>query len=122
MSDLAARIGLAYDDRFISYNMGPDLLFERDPYPFPEAPPHPSSPLLISRAKQLVDLYGITDRMTPLQTFEASDAHLLAVHTPGHLERVRELSGRVGGGDTGAGAPIGEGGELVARRAAGAGT
>jgi acetoin utilization deacetylase AcuC-like enzyme len=111
---------LAYDDRFSSYNMGPDLLYERDPYPFPEAVPHPSSPLLISRAKHLIDLYGITDRMSPLATAEATDQQLLAVHTPEHLTRVRDLACRVGGGDTGAGAPIGEGGEPVARRAAGA--
>ena len=44
----------------------------------------------------------------------ASDEQLTVYHTPEHLARVNEIA-QTDGGDTGAGAPIGRGGDRVAR-------
>jgi acetoin utilization deacetylase AcuC-like enzyme len=72
---------------------------------------------LIGRAKHLLDFYGVTDHLVRVEPYLASDEALLAYHTPEHLERVRRLDKT--GGDTGDGAPMGPGGERIARLAAG---
>jgi acetoin utilization deacetylase AcuC-like enzyme len=55
--------------------------------------------------------------MLPLEPGIADDDALLAYHRPEYLDRVREISRT--GGDAGAGAPLGPGGDLSARLAAG---
>jgi acetoin utilization deacetylase AcuC-like enzyme len=65
-----------------------------------------------------MDLFGISERMTRIEPVIASDEQLTVYHTPEHLARVAEIA-RSDGGDTGAGAPIGRGGDRVARLAAG---
>jgi acetoin utilization deacetylase AcuC-like enzyme len=95
------------------------MIGDSEAYPFAETVAHASSPLLVGRAKHVMDLYGVTDRMTRIDAFEPDDATLLAIHTRNHLENVKALSKRRGGGDTGSGAPMGEGGERTARLAAG---
>jgi acetoin utilization deacetylase AcuC-like enzyme len=116
---VADNVGLVFYDRYLSFNTGPELIGDTDPYPFAETVMHASSPLLVGRAKHVMDLYGVTDRMMRINAFEPDDDTLLAVHTKDYLANVKEISKRKGGGDTGSGAPMGEGGERTARLAAG---
>jgi acetoin utilization deacetylase AcuC-like enzyme len=111
-------VGLVFDDRYLTHNTGLDLIEDRDPYPFAEPIAHPSSPALVGRAKHLIDLFAIGERMRRIDPVLASDEQLTVYHTPEHLARVTAI-GQTVGGDTGAGAPIGRGGDRVARLAAG---
>ncbi len=65
-----------------------------------------------------MDLFGIAERMRRIDPFVASDEQLTVYHTPEYLARVTEIA-QTDGGDTGSGAPIGRGGDRVARLAAG---
>jgi len=111
-------VGLVFDDRYLFHATGLRLIEDRDPYPFAEPEPHVSGPALVGRAKHLLDLHGLTDRMVRLEAMPADDAALALGHTPEHIRRVGELSAGAGG-DTGQGAPIGPGGDRIARLAAG---
>jgi acetoin utilization deacetylase AcuC-like enzyme len=111
-------VGLVFDDRYLTHNTGLDLIADRSLYPFAEPVAHPSSPVLVGRAKHLMDLFGVADRMRRIDPVFASDEQLTVYHTPEHLARVTEIA-QTDGGDTGAGAPIGRGGDRVARLAAG---
>ncbi len=111
------RTGLVFDDRYLSHNTGLALIDDCVPYPFAIPVAHPSSPGQVWRAKQLMDLAGLTDRMLRIDACEASDESLLAYHTRTHLDHVAAVS--VTGGDTGDGAPIGPGGDRIARLAVG---
>jgi acetoin utilization deacetylase AcuC-like enzyme len=112
------RVGLVCDDRYLTHNTGLALIDDMEPYPFAEPVPHPSSPVLVGRAKHLIDLYGIGERMTRIAPVLATDEQLTVYHTPEYLARVAAIS-ESSGGDTGAGAPLGRGGDTVARLAAG---
>ena len=112
------RVGLVFDDRYLTHDTGLALIDDRERYPFAEPVPHVSSPALIGRAKHLMDLAGITDRLVRIDPAPATDEALLVYHTADYLRRVADLAAG-GGGDTGEGAPIGRGGDRVARLAAG---
>ena len=111
------RAGLVFDDRYLWHNTGLTLIEDAEPYPFADPVPHWSSPALVGRAKQLIDLYGIGDRFARIAAYEADDEALLRCHTPEYLARVRKLDRT--GGDSGEGAPMGQGGERIARLSAG---
>ena len=111
-------VGLVFDDRYLTHKTGLALIGDADPYPFADPVIHPSSPELVGRAKHLIDLNGIGDRMVRLDARQATDADLLAYHTPDYLLKVAALSAG-DGGETGEGAPIGKGGDRVARLSAG---
>ncbi|HWV35375.1 MAG TPA: class II histone deacetylase [Thermomicrobiales bacterium] len=111
------RVGLIFDDRYLMHNSGPYLIGYRDPYPFAEPVPHLSSPAIALRAKHLLDLFGLADVMQRIPAFEADNAMLEAYHTREHIARVQEIAKT--GGDTGVGAPIGRGGDRIARLAVG---
>jgi acetoin utilization deacetylase AcuC-like enzyme len=110
-------VGLVFDDRFLLHNTGLGLIENRHEHPFAEPVPHVSSPALVGRAKHLMDLAGLTDRMVRLDAFEAGDEALIAYHTPDYLAHVKELAAT--GGDAGEGAPLGRGGDRIARLAVG---
>jgi acetoin utilization deacetylase AcuC-like enzyme len=112
------RVGLVFDDRYLTHNTGLDLIEDRFPFPFAEPIAHPSSPAQVGRAKHLMDLYGVAERMVRVAPALASDEQLTVYHTPDHLARVAAIAA-TDGGDTGAGAPIGRGGDVVARLAVG---
>jgi acetoin utilization deacetylase AcuC-like enzyme len=101
----------------MSHNAGLYLILDRDPYPFATPVAHYSSPDQVWRAKLLMDLAGVTDVMTRIAPYDADDEALGAFHTTGYIERVSQI-GRTGG-DTGEGAPIGIGGDRIARLSAG---
>ncbi len=112
-----ARVGLVFDDRCLTFNTGLGLIEYRDPFPFAEPVPHVSSPALVGRAKHLLDLHGLTDNLEPIAAYEADDDALGVYHTHEYIARVVAL-GRTGG-DAGNGAPLGIGGDRLARLAAG---
>jgi acetoin utilization deacetylase AcuC-like enzyme len=118
MSPQERRVGLVFDDRYLTHNTGLDLIEDRIPFPFAEPISHPSSPVQVGRAKHLMDLYGVADRMLRIAPALATDEQLTVYHTPDHLARVAAIAAS-DGGDTGAGAPIGRGGDVAARLAAG---
>ncbi|HEU0163403.1 MAG TPA: hypothetical protein VFQ54_00080, partial [Thermomicrobiales bacterium] len=111
------RVGLVFDDRYLTHNPGPYLIAYKDPYPFADPVPHVSSPAVAIRSKQLLDLFNITDAMQRIPAFEADDEMLLAYHTREYISRVQDI-GKTGG-DTGRGAPIGRAGDRIARLSAG---
>jgi acetoin utilization deacetylase AcuC-like enzyme len=111
------KVGLGFDDRYLQHNSGEYLIEYRDRHPFAEPVPHLSSPPVLGRAKHLIDLYGLSRLMSRIPTREAIEDELALYHTPAHIQRVREV-GR-SGGDTGTGAPIGPGGDVIARLAVG---
>ena len=111
-------VGLVFDDRFLTHNTGIDLIGDVTPYPFAEPIAHVSSPALVGRAKHLMDLFGVSDRMQRIAAAPASDEQLSAYHTLDFIARVTQIA-QTDGGDTGAGATIGRGGDRVARLAAG---
>jgi acetoin utilization deacetylase AcuC-like enzyme len=113
----AKSVGLVFDDRYLAHDTGLFLIDDKFPFPFPKPVPHPSSPELVGRAKQLMDLAGVTDRMTRIDPHEASNEALLQFHTRAYLDRLAELDRT--GGDAGSGAPMGIGGTRVARLSAG---
>jgi acetoin utilization deacetylase AcuC-like enzyme len=112
------RVGLVFDDRYLTHNTGLWLNDYQTPFPFANPVAHPSSPELVGRAKHLIDLYGVSERMTRIAPMVASDEQLTVYHTPEYLARVARLSAGEGG-DTGVGAPIGRGGDAIARLSAG---
>ncbi len=116
MTDARA-VGLVFDDRYLTHNTGEYLIGYRTHYPFADPIPHPSSPAIAGRAKHLMDLYGISDAMTRITPCAADDEALLRSHTRRYLDHVHECDAV--GGDTGIGAPIGRGGERIARLSAG---
>lgn len=117
MAAMSKTVGLVFDDRYLAHDTGLSLIEDRTPYPFPKPIAHPSSPELVGRAKQLMDLGGITDLMTRIEPYEASDGALLRFHTQEYLDRLAVLDAT--GGETGSGAPMGIGGMRIARLAAG---
>ena len=110
-------VGLVFDDRYLAHDTGLSLIDDRTPYPFPKPVEHPSSPELVGRAKQLIDLAGVTDLMTRIQPYEATDQDVLRFHSKDYLDRLAKLDRT--GGDTGSGAPMGIGGVRIAKLSAG---
>jgi acetoin utilization deacetylase AcuC-like enzyme len=117
VSDSTTRAGLVFDDRYLWHNTGLELIVDKHNYLYADPVPHVSSPALVGRAKQLIDHFGISDRMTRIPAYEADDEAIRRAHTADYMARVRELDRT--GGDAGDGAPIGIGGERIARLAAG---
>jgi acetoin utilization deacetylase AcuC-like enzyme len=110
-------VGLVFDDRFLAHDTGLSLIDDNTSYPFPKPVDHPSSPELVGRAKQLMDLAGITDLMTRIEPHEAADDALLRFHTRDYLDQITQLDKT--GGDSGSGAPMGIGGMRIARLSTG---
>ena len=115
---MSRSVGLVFDDRFLAYNMGNELMLDRTPLPFAQPVPHWSGPELVGRAKHLLDLTGTTDHLTRIDPVLATDEQILVYHTPDYLAGLAEVE-RVGG-DAGAGAPLHPGGLRIARLSAGA--
>ena len=111
------RVGLVFNHRYLTHNPGQFLIGYREPYPFAEPVPHPSSARIASRTKHLLDLFGLSDAMLNIEPELIGDGALRQIHTAEYIQRVRDISRN--GGDAGTGAPIGAGGERIARLAAG---
>ena len=66
------------------------------------------------KLKNLLDAYGVTPQLHPIEFAEASDDDLLRFHTPDYIARVQALSD-AGGGDAGEHALLGRGSAEIAR-------
>jgi acetoin utilization deacetylase AcuC-like enzyme len=117
----AARVGLVYADRYLQHNPGLYVMGEaRQPAPFVDPILHPSNHRLVMRTKQLLDLTGLSERLTPLAAYPASVDDVAVYHTRSYIDFVRELCA-AGGGDTGEGAPASVESYEIALLAAGGG-
>src|SRR5688500_18609694 len=90
----------------------------RRPLPFVEPMIHPSNYRLVMRTKQLLDLSGLATDLERVEGYMATEDDVAVYHTREYIERVRQICA-AGGGDTGEGAPAGEGSYEVALLAAG---
>lgn len=111
------KVGICFDDRYLQHDSGEYLIGYRERFPFADPIPHLSSPAILGRSKHLIDLHGLSRLMQPIPAREATDEELGLVHTSAHVQKVREV-GKTGG-DTGTGAPIGRGGDIIAKLAVG---
>lgn len=111
------RVGLVFNHRYLTHNPGLFLIGYREPYPYAEPVPHPSSATIASRTKHLLDLFGLSDAMLNIEPEPIGDGTLRLIHTAAYIQRVKDISRN--GGDTGTGAPIGAGGERITRLSAG---
>ncbi len=111
--------GLVFDDRYLQHNSNPMRLpVTRQPLPFVESVDHPSNPRLVERTMKLMGLTGLLEHLVRIPGQRATDEDLLVYHTEWYLEHVRQLCAG-GGGDAGAGAPMGADSAEVAMYAAG---
>ena len=85
-------VGLVFDDRYLTHNTGLQLDADQRPFPFADPVPHPSGPGQAGRAKHLMDLYGLSDRMVRIAPVLASDEQLTVYHTPEYLDRVAAIA------------------------------
>ena len=119
MTEAGARTGLVFHDRYLQHNTGLALIgAPLMTYPFAEPEPHISSPRTVGRAKHLLDLSGLGERLTPIAARAATAEELLTVHTAAYVDHVRAVAA-AGGGDAGVGAPLGADGYAIAALAAG---
>lgn len=111
------RVGLVFNHRYLDHNAGLMLIGYRDPYPYSEPVHHFSSPAIAGRTRQLLDFFGLAPAMMPIEPEMIGDGTLRLYHTSEYIQRVKDIS--ASGGDTGAGAPMGQFGEPIARLSAG---
>jgi acetoin utilization deacetylase AcuC-like enzyme len=109
--------GFLWDERYAWHDTGTGAGFlSAGGLVEPEA--HGESPATKRRLRNLLDVTGLLDLMTPLRARPATRAELLRLHTPAYVDHVRELSD-AGGGDAGELAPFGACGFEIAALAAG---
>jgi len=114
-----SRTGFATHELFFWYDQGPGAMFLRRPGSFMQPYTHVESPESKGRIRNMLEASGFIRRLAVLpEAAPADDTALLRVHTPGHLERVAELSAGWGG-DSGSGAWVPNGGERILRLTAG---
>jgi acetoin utilization deacetylase AcuC-like enzyme len=115
----AERTGLVFHDRYLQHNTGISKTgTPLRPYPFAEPEPHISSPRTVGRAKHLLDLSGLGERLRSIPARYATEEDLRLVHTAEYIAHVRAVAAG-GGGDAGVNAPLGADGYDIARLAAG---
>jgi acetoin utilization deacetylase AcuC-like enzyme len=114
----ARRTGLVWNELFMWHGNGPlgppgsaELVVE--PGDFGEESPHPRR-----RLRNLLEVSGLLDRLTPLAPRAATPEQLGAVHSVHHLDRVRTAS-EAGNGSAGEVTPVQRGGYEFAALAAG---
>jgi len=101
---MAKRVGIVYDDAFLAHDTGP----------------HPECPERLEViVTALRDQFAGT--LTWIEPRPATEEEILRVHSKRHLERVREVCGRRGGGHLDHDTPCSEESYEVALLAAGAG-
>lgn len=111
------RVGRVFSHQYLTHDAGEMLIGYRTRYPYASPVPHFSSPAIAGRAQHLLDYFGYTNVMLNIEPVEIGDQTLRLYHTPEYIRRVRDISRH--GGDTGTGAPIGPGGERIARLSVG---
>jgi acetoin utilization deacetylase AcuC-like enzyme len=79
---------------------------------------HAENPETKRRLKNLIEVSGLIDHLTPIRPRPATEAEILRFHTPAHLEKIRSMSA-AGGGDASELTPFGPGSYEIALLAAG---
>ncbi|MEI2616956.1 MAG: class II histone deacetylase [Thermomicrobiales bacterium] len=113
-----AKAGLVFSHRYTQHNTNPYRMRSGERLPFVEQVDHMSNPRLIDRTMHLVDLSGLSDHVTHIEPYLASEEAILSCHTPELLNRVKEADA-AGDGDAGRGSPVRRGSYDIARLAAG---
>jgi acetoin utilization deacetylase AcuC-like enzyme len=110
----APRVGLVFDDRYLQHNPGLELHWLSDnPFPFTDPIPHVSNYRLVLRSKHLIDLSGLGKDMIRIDGRSATDEQIGWYHTPGYIQKVKDISA-TGGGDVGGGTPVAADGYEIA--------
>jgi acetoin utilization deacetylase AcuC-like enzyme len=79
---------------------------------------HAENPETKRRMRNLIEVSGLADHLTPVRPRPATEAEVLRFHTRAHLDRIRSMSA-AGGGDASALTPFGTGSYEIALLAAG---
>lgn len=79
---------------------------------------HAENPETKRRFKNLLEVSGLMDHLTPIKPRPATEAEILRFHTPAHLEKIRRMSA-AGGGDASELTPFGSGSYEIALLSAG---
>lgn len=79
---------------------------------------HFENPETKRRLKNLMDAYGITEKLTSIEPVAATEGQIERVHTPDYVQRIKSLSADKGG-NAGESAPFGPGSYEIALLAAG---
>ncbi|MDA0270275.1 MAG: class II histone deacetylase [Chloroflexi bacterium] len=99
--------GLAYHPHLLLHDAGPALVGDPpEPYPYSEAEPIAEVPRRVGRIKELLDHFGVTPRLVPLDMGPASIDDVARIHTGEYIQRVLEISVKDGVGDAGQGARL----------------
>jgi acetoin utilization deacetylase AcuC-like enzyme len=113
------RTGLVFDDRYLQHNPGLYTLWGTGkPLPFVDAPLHLTNHRLVMRSKHLIDLSGLSKRLTRVEPYLAEVDDITVYHTPEYIEHIRVLC-EAGGGEAGEGTPVGPDSYEIALLAAG---
>ncbi len=79
---------------------------------------HAENPETKRRLKNLIEVSGLIDHLTPIRPRPATETEILRFHTAAHLEKIRSMSAS-GGGDASELTPFGTGSYEIALLAAG---
>ena len=111
--------GWVWDERYMWHDTGHAAAFLTAGGVL-EPDEHVERPATKRRLRNLLEVSGMLDQLTPLKAREATAEELMRVHSSAHVEHVQEVSNS-GGGMAGDQTPIGPGGyEIVALAAGGA--
>lgn len=79
---------------------------------------HAENPETKRRIRNLLEVSGLLDHLTPIKPRPATEAEILRFHTQGHLDKIRSMSA-AGGGDASHLTPFGSGSYEIALLSAG---
>lgn len=112
-------VGLVYSDRYLQHNPGTLAVWQDEsPFPFVDPLVHLSNHRLVMNTKHLLDLTGVSSRLTELRPAAASPEELAAFHEPEYIGHVQAVCA-AGGGELGHQTPAGRDSYEIARLAAG---
>jgi acetoin utilization deacetylase AcuC-like enzyme len=109
--------GFVWNEQFMWHEAGTLAGFMSPGYPVQPGRPY-ENPETKRRFKNLLDISGLMDQLTPIKAHHASEAELLRAHTEDYVERIKTMSDAQGG-DAGFHAHFGAGGYEIATLAAG---
>jgi len=113
----ARRTGLVWHERYVWHLAGSGAAF-LPPGGLVEPGVPVDEPAAKRRIRNLLEVSGMLDRLTPIAPRAASEEELLRFHRADYVDRIRELSA-AGGGDAGEMTPLGPDSFEIAQLAAG---
>jgi acetoin utilization deacetylase AcuC-like enzyme len=117
--DKSGKVGLVFSDRYLQHNPGLWTQGVGDnKLPFVDPVLHFSNHRLVMRTKHLIDMTGLSKEMVRIEPYLATEADVMAYHTPEYVAQVKATCD-AGGGLVGELAPIAVDGYEIALLAAG---